>query len=642
MRRYRALVTGLVLVPVNIFILMYMEVATNSGVPGTGGGPYPSTISLFANTILFLVMLTGINHVLRRRVPKVALDRAELLVVYVMLTISTAIVSIDFLDVLVPMITWPFRAATPENRYGELITPHIPAWISVRDPAVLKGWYEGTKDVWAWRMWAPWVTPVAVWSAVIFAMLFVMMCINTIVRQQWIQHDKLQFPLVELPIQVTDPAGELFRSRLMWLGFGISGGICLMNGLSVLYPSIPFLPVKMTNLAPLMPNKPWNAVGWFPISFYPYAIGLSFLLPVDMLFSCWFFFLCWKAVNVLGSVYGVYGTVPRFPYADQQSLGAYYLIGLFAVWSGRRHLRVVFRAAFAGEKIAGEAEGPMRYRTAVLGLILGFLAVVLFFRLIGLAWWMALAAIGLYFFFAMAVARIHAELGPPSHGLHFMGPEIVLTGALGTQAFSNQNLTAFGWFWWFNRSYRSIPIAYQLDGLKIAQRSRVSQRTMGAAIALASVAAVASGFAFYIYFGYTRGAQVGMAGHVNGFGWEAFNIRTANWIATQTPRDIGYVISVAWGMVFTYFLYFMKLRFAWWPFHPLGFAVSTGYPIHTIWVPSIIAWLAKFTVLRVGGLKGYRAALPFFLGLILGDFIVGALWPVVGWVCHTATYSFMQ
>ena len=352
--------------------------------------------------------------------------------------------------------------------------------------------------------------------------------------------------------------------------------------------------------------------------------------------------LCWKAINVLGSVYGVYGTMPLFPYADQHSLGAYYMIGLFAVWSGRKHLAAVFRAAFAGEKIADEAEGPMRYRTAVWGLIVGFMAVVLFFRLIGLAWWMALAGIGLYFFYAMAVARMHAEFGPPSHGLHYMGPEEVLTGVLGTRAFSNQNLTAFGWFWWFNRSYRSIPIAYQLDAMKIAQRSRVPQRTMGVAVALASVAAVASGFVYYIYFGYARGALVGMAGHVNYFGVEAFNNRTASWIAVRTQPDVGCSVSVVLGMIFAYFLYFMKLRFAWWPFHPLGFAVSTGYPIHTIWVPTLIAWAAKFTTLKVGGLKGYRTALSFFLGLVLGDFIVGTLWPVVGWIFHTATYSFMQ
>jgi hypothetical protein len=38
----------------------------------------------------------------------------------------------------------------------------------------------------------------------------------------------------------------------------------------------------MFDIAAYMPGKPWNAIGWTPISFYPYAIGLGFLLPVDM------------------------------------------------------------------------------------------------------------------------------------------------------------------------------------------------------------------------------------------------------------------------------------------------------------------------------------------------------------------------
>ncbi len=95
-------------------------------------------------------------------------------------------------------------------------------------------------------------------------------------------------------------------------------------------------------------------------------------------------------------------------------------------------------------------------------------------------------------------------------------------------------------------------------------------------------------------------------------------------------------------MGFAYFLYFMKLRVGWWPFHPLGFAISTSYSIGTLWLPMFIAWLAKILTLRYGGMKMYRTAMDFFIGLLLGDFIIGCLWPVVGWILHVPTYSFMQ
>jgi hypothetical protein len=640
-RQWRATFLGLVLVPINVFVLMYMEVVTKWGAGGTGG-PYPSTISLFANAILFLVAIVVLNAWYARWNPRSALERRELLIIYVMLMISTSIVSIDFLDVLVPMMTYPFRFATPENRWAEIIHPHIPKWISVRDPAAVNGWYEGDSTLYNWDTIRPWLLPVSVWCCVIFVMLFVMFCINVIVRKQWIEHDKLQFPMIELPMQITEPGHELLKNRLMWAGFAIAASISLINGLSVLLPSIPFIPVKMKDLSPNFTTKPWNAIGWTPISFYPYGIGLSFLLPLDMLFSCWFFYVMWKVIRILGSVYGVVDSAPNFPFMNQQALGAYYLIGMMALWSGRRHLADVFRAAFRGTKPCEESEGPINYRTAVFGLIAGTLLVMAFFHWIGLAPWMAIVAIALYFFLAFAISRIHAEFGPPAHDLHYMGPEVVLTSMLGTQAFTPANLTGLSWFWWFNRAYRSIPIAYQLDSLKIAHRGNISQRQIAAAIAISSLAAVFSGFWIYLHLGYQRGASVGMAGHVQHFGWEAFYRELNVWLNTDTKPDVPATVAIGWGMAFAYFLYIMKLRVSWWCFHPLGFAVSTSYSIGTLWVPMFIAWTAKLITLKTGGLKAYRVVMNFFLGLLLGDFIMGCIWPIIGWLFGIPTYSFMQ
>jgi hypothetical protein len=639
-RRYRAIIIGTLLVPVNIFLLLYMEIGSRST---TGGaGPYPSTISLFANTILFLVVLTALNGLYARRFNRPGLDKGELLVIYVMLTISTAIVSIDFLDVLVPMMSYPFRAATPENEWAAKILPHISPWISVSDPEALKGWYEGHSTLYTWEHVRPWLVPVSVWSGVIFVMLSVMFCINTILRRQWVQNEKLLFPIVELPLQITEQGSRLARSRLLWLGFGIAGGISILNGLQVLYPTLPSIPVKMRDLSPFMATRPWNAIGWTPVSFYPYAIGFGFLLPVDMLFSCWFFFIMWRVVRILGAVYGAYDVTPKFPFMDQQALGAYYIVAVFALWSGRKHLKEVFRAAWRGERTRDEADEPMGYRTAFLGLVLGTVALMWFFQFIGLSWWLAVVCVLLYFFLALAIAKMHAEFGPPAHDLHNMGPEAVLTGMMGTRAFTPGELTGLSWFWWFNRAYRSIPIAYQLDALKIGQRTNTPQRYMALAIGLASVVAVISGFWIYLHFGYQKGASVGMAGHVVWFAVEAFSQRLQAWIDNPTRPNVPHTLAIGWGMGFAYFLYFMKLRAGWWPFHPLGFAISTSYSIGTLWLPLMIAWGAKALILRFGGLRAYKVALDFFLGLLLGDFIVGCLWPIVGWIVGVPTYSFMQ
>ncbi len=634
-RRWRSVLVGLMLTPVSVYYLLYMEQARR------GVGPYPSTLSLFANCILFLLILVSLNKALGRLSPRSVFSQGELMVVYVMLVISTAIMSFDFVDTLLPMMTYPFRNATPENDWKHLIWPYVPDWISVRDPVALEGWYEGGTSMYEWANLKPWLLPLGVWGVVILVMLFVMFCINTIVRQQWFESDKLQFPIVALPLQLTDPSDRLLKSRLMWMGFGIAGSINLLNGLHHLFPTIPELSVKMVEISGNFVTSPWNAMGKTPISFFPFAIGFGFMLPLNTLFSCWFFYIAWRFVRIGGAMFGV-TPGSGFPYMDQQALGAYYMIALFAVWAGRNHLKKVFKSAYLGTQDKGADQGPITYRTAVLGLVLGTLAITAFFHLIGIRAWVAAAAVFLYFVMALAIARVHAEFGPPSHELYNMGPENALVGALGSTAFTRSDLNGLSWFWWFNRAYDSQPIAYQLDGMKIAERSHISQRYMGIAMAVASVAAVVSGFWIYLYFSYQRGAEVGMSGVVHMYGSEAFNNHVTRWIETPTGPNVPSTLATVWGMLFAWFLYFATLRFSWWPFHPLGFAVSTSWTMGTLWFPMFIAWCAKVIVFKVGGLKTYRVALQFFLGLLLGDFVIGVLWPIVGWLLNVDVYCFTQ
>ena len=59
-----------------------------------------------------------------------------------------------------------------------------------------------------------------------------------------------------------------------------------------------------------------------------------------------------------------------------------------------------------------------------------------------------------------------------------------------------------------------------------------------------------------------------------------------------------------------------------------------------LWLPMMIAWAIKGLVLRYAGHKAYKRLLPFFLGIILGQFAVGLLWAVVGTIGKFAPYRF--
>jgi hypothetical protein len=57
-------------------------------------------------------------------------------------------------------------------------------------------------------------------------------------------------------------------------------------------------------------------------------------------------------------------------------------------------------------------------------------------------------------------------------------------------------------------------------------------------------------------------------------------------------------------------------------------------------IPLVIASTCKWAVLRFSGLKAYRQSIPFFFGLILGDFVVGCIWATIGIIFNTRVYVY--
>src|SRR5262249_2288886 len=175
--------------------------------------------------------------------------------------------------------------------------------------------------------------------------LLVAYCINTLVRRQWADHERLTFPIIWLPLEMTEAGAgtAFFRSRLMWGGFAVAAGLNLWNGIAFLYPSLPTLPIGIIDIKPLFTTKPWNAIDWTPITLYPLAIGLSYLLPLDLLFSCWFFYLFWKGQRIVASAMA-WDTTPDVPFIAEQGFGSVLGLSLYYLWSGREHYARLLRS----------------------------------------------------------------------------------------------------------------------------------------------------------------------------------------------------------------------------------------------------------------------------------------------------------
>ena len=271
----------------------------------------PAYASLFIAPIVNLFFLVLLNTLLKRFRPQFALSRAQLLIVYQMLVMLCLVSGHNPMDFILGILAHPFWFATFENEYAALFHRYIPSWFTIQDKSALSGFFEGNSTLYTAKHLLAWIGPTLIWSFVTFVLFFILMCFNSIQRVQWSERERLSYPIAQLPIEMTTP--RFFSRRLLWLGFGICATVELLNGLHFLYPFVPSVPLKIPDFgAKIFTTKPWSAIGWLPLFFYPWVIGLTFFVPLELSFSVWFFFLFTKFQLILGSI-GGWKSLPGLP-----------------------------------------------------------------------------------------------------------------------------------------------------------------------------------------------------------------------------------------------------------------------------------------------------------------------------------------
>lgn len=655
---------GSLLIPFNAFWMVRQERVMF--------GPYPSTLSLFANVVFILFVMVGMNAACRRFLPRIAFSQAELLTVYTMLAISTGLAGLDGAGILSQII--PHGAWFGSTNHWTGFLDAFPDWLVVRDRDILRGHYLGNSTFYQGAVLRAWIVPILAWTGFITLLLWVANCLNVLVRRQWADKERLTFPIIWLPMEMTDGANEMratgpfFKNRLMWAGFAVAAILSLWNGTAYLYPSIPMLPIGVTDLKPLFAAKPWSAIDWFPVTFYPLVIGLGFLLPLDLLFSCWFFFLFWKGQVVFSSAMG-WDTTPEFPFVKDQGFGSILGLFVFYLFTGRQTYAAIWRGAMRGnrkEKSSWNKEGSrneeddlrsgrvdnivdnmgeqsgeaLSDRAALVGIGAGVAALLAFCMAAGVAWWVAAAFFAIYFPTIAVITRIRAELGPPLHDFHFMGPDTMLPRVFSSSVFRQPDLAFFTFSFALTRAHRSDTMPVGLEGLQMAKLRHMNARRMLFAIMLATALGALSAFWAFEHQAYAVGASAKFS---QGFGHaqQGF-VRMNSWVGgTLDARPNGGAsIAIGVGLLTTLALFALRLRFFGFPLHPIGYALSSSWAIHLVWLPLLIAWTLKSLTMRYGGLRLYRLLLPFFLGLVLGDCVAGSLWALIGLLWNTPTYNF--
>jgi hypothetical protein len=629
----RAVVLGAILIPLNTLWLQSMELVWDSG--------QPTMLSLFFNAVFTLLVLALANLAVRRWLPRWALTPGELVVVYVMVCLASAIGGHDFLQVLVLMLPSGSYFATAENRWSSLFAEQFSSPLLVTRPEAVRDFWEGGGRLYSVAGLSPWLTPTGIWAGFVLVLVGTMMCLNLLVWRRWTEQEKLTYPLIEIPFQVTRPGldllgADLLGNRSLWAGFGVAAAIDLLNGFAHLYPSLPSIKVTAYDLSPYLQAYPWRAMGYVTVSAYPFAVGLAYLMPQEFLFASWFFYWLWKVQLVVGDLLGRYQV--GFPYVKEQTFGAYVGISVFALWAGRAYFVGLVRDVARGRAPADEARQAVPYRFVLGGLLLGGILLTAYLTgLLGAGLPAALVYLGGYLLMSLAITRMRAEFGLPVHDL-FTGPLATMVGIGGTGALGRRNLVGLNLLWWLERVQRSHPMPHGIEGLSLGERRGLPPSGVLAALGVAAVVGTVAGFWSMVHLGHTYGF-VTLSTDAPYLATDAFS-RSASWLAFPVPPSAGRLLALLVGAGFTIALMLLRQRYVWWPFHPVGYAASGAWFIGLLWVPMFVAWVMKGLVFRYGGHRLYRRLVPFFVGLVLGEFMVGGLWGLVGTVGRFSTYRF--
>lgn len=624
---WRAVLLGLLLIPLNAYWILQIEVVRFIS--------WPTILSLQMNVLAVVFALAAGSRLLARLFPRAALAAGELIVVYLMLSLGTVICGTDFGQVLLAMIAYPAYYGPSED--GAL--RFLPDWLVVKDRAALEGFYAGNAPLFDGGHWRAWLVPLLVWLAFLVALVWSMICLSALLRRHWNEEERLSYPIAQTPLALATNERALLGRPLFWAGFAVAATVDLWNGVNLLIPAFPAMGTKGVNLAEYLDARSRGAVGTWPLALYPFAVGLGMLMPLDLCFSLWFFYLALKGERWL-TARMAWDADPRAPYLHEQASAAWIAVAMSLLWMSRRSLAALAREALAVTRGARRSGEPMSPRAALLGLAVG-LGFLLFFSLragMPLPW--ALFFFVVYLLLAITLTRFRAESGAIAHDHFHGGPGDIAVLAAGSSAFSPRLLALFTLYFWFNRSYGSHPMPAAMEGFYLGERVAVPGRALVPVMLLAVVAGYVAFFAISLETMYRLGAaSANVKGDLTRAFVEAYP-RLQSWLATQTEPHLPTILALAAGFFFTLFLLWMRLNILYWPFHPTGYALAATWSMDYLWSSLLVSWLMSLLVARYGGVYAYRRARAFSFGLIVGEATCGSLWALIGLMLDTPTYSF--
>ena len=580
---------------------------------------------------LFFILVFLINALLKKISPSIYLKPTELITVYIMMIVACAIPSWGFTMNLIGLLGGIFYYATPVNRWEEIVHPHLPKHLFPQDRNAIWAVYEGLPKG-AKIPWNVWVQPLSNWFLFIIVFYFMSICLMVMFRKQWVEKERLTYPLTELPSAMAKEETPLYRSKLLWIGFAIPFVIYGLKGLNKFFP---FVPAPILSFSYPIFNRTFTIT----LRIFFEVIGLAYLMSTSVLLSVWLFSLLFIIESGFFNRIG-FSIGPVQPFSDPapqivalQSLGALIILSISCIWFARKHLKNIYLKAIGKTNPENDdTEEILSYRTSFWGFIISLLFVI---------WWINRTGIKIlptiFFTFItilifLGITRIIAQTGLAYYRAPVI-PAVPTLDLFGSRYLGSAGLTGLGMTFSWATDIRTLVMTSTANGLKLATTFKINCRRLFAGIMIAIVISLISSAWMTLVLGYKYGG-------INLTSWQFSGLANfaMKWVTNFINYPVGFGKAqfgfLAIGGFFMILLILARNYFLWWPISPVGLAVGLSYPVYQTWFSVFIAWMIKAIVMKYGGIRVYNNTKNFFLGMVLGSFVTAGLWAVIGFLTN--------
>ncbi|MFH1377659.1 MAG: DUF6785 family protein [Planctomycetota bacterium] len=536
--------------------------------------------------------------------------------------------------------------------------------------------------------WGAWARPMTTWGVFLFALWAMMVSTCALLRKQWVDRERLTFPLAQVPIEMAEGienggAGSFFNNKLAWFGMALPMAYHSWNIVKDYNDKWPQIPLVNQNVnSTYLTEPPWNRLGRVDFTIFPAVLGLTYLISLEVSFSIWFFWIIEKVVGMLLSGAGYGKDVAAFTGSDggigstftDQGVGAMAAMVLFGFFMARGHLKDAIRKAIQGRrcKDVDDADEAMSYRGAFAMLLGSFIVMTLWLSKAMGSWipfvnngghniLVSMTFIFLFFILLVGLTRLVAE-----GGLFFIQVEaapLQYMKSLGTPALIGPaGMTIMGvthaalMF-----DLRAVPMPTIMNALKFAGDGGVNRRHITASILVALALTTIFGF-------------IGFTGLKYRYGLQNLEVADRSWTLLTHPKDEyqglrktnenidqyhqslekndgdlskvpdnlkkiaefdgARATSLGIGAVLMIAFMLLRQRIFWWP-HPIGYVTWMSPNAMAKIVSSVfIGWFIKWAITKYGGFKAYFKMRKFFIGIIVGEAVIAIFWIIIKMMQH--------